>query len=409
LQSVFVRLIGSVLQVVLSVLVARWGGAAVLGQFLVFVAIANVAGSVGAGLPNLVLRHASTASTGDTHTGWLWRHTLNLAVLCLGVAGIAFALGGRYVGLVAVAVGALLLQRVSSSTVKATGRPGLGVLLDTAVWPFVVTAQVVVWQFGGAELTLVNLALGSIAGLALAAVVAVLVSWRSPASVRSAWQAPRRTPRTFFHELAIVTAGAVAIFIAANAPLALAPLFLSDSEAGRLGLALRIAGFATTILVALAAYFSPLYARATTGAQLQALRRQSQMACLALYVPVLLAAVLLPTDWLRQLLGDEFTGVKQLVVILAAGYLLNAATGLTPQLLLMRGRSRDYSLVGAAGAVLTVVGVVLGAWFGGETGLCAGLSIAMVAVNVWGFVVSTRAIRDAPTEAPDERTTQPVT
>lgn len=409
LQSVFVRLVGSVLQVVLSILVARWGGAAVLGQFLVFVAISNMAISVGGGFPNLVLRHASTAAHGDAHTGWLWRHSLGLALLCLGVAGVSFALGGEYVGLVAGAVAALLVQRVSSSTVKAARRPSLGVLLDTALWPLVVTLQAGLWHRGGGAPTFAQLALSYIVGLLLASAVAVLVTWHSPASVRGAWRAPRRTPRAFYAELGVVTVGSIAVLVTANAPLSLAPLFLSDTEAGRLGLAIRIAGFATTILVALAAYFSPLFARARTSGQLRSYRRQSQWACLALYVPVLLAAVLLPTDWLRLLLGEEFTGVKPLVVILAAGYLINAATGLTPQLMLMRGRSGDYSRVGVAGAVLTVAGVVAGGWIGGEPGLCAGLSIAMVAVNAWGFAVSTRAIRELPAETPPERAAQPVT
>lgn len=407
-KPVFVRLIGSSLQVVLSVLVARWGGAAVLGSFLVFVALTQLAISVGSGLPNLLIRHASTDDPGDPHTGWLWRSSLTLTLVCLVVAAVALPFGGHYVTWVAGAVAALLVQRISSSAVTAMGRPALGVLLDTALWPFVVVLLAVLWTRDGAHLTFGVLVLGYLCGLVLAAGVAVAVSRHAAGSIATSWRAPWRTPRSFYAELGLVTVGAVASMVSANAALSLAPVFLTDAEAGRLGLALRIAGFATTILVALAAHFSPLYARARTQRELYTYRRQSQLACLALYLPVLLAAVLLPTSWLRDVLGDDFTGVKPLVVVLAVGYLLNAATGLTPHLILMRGRSRDYSLVGTVGAVLTVTGVVLGGWLGGEVGLCVGISAAMVLVNLWGFAVSTRAIRDAPVEAPPERAAQPI-
>src|SRR5687768_2238066 len=138
-KAVLLRLIGSVLQVVLTVLVARWGGAAVLGQFLVFVAVANMAVSVGSGLPNLVLRHASASAADDPRTGWLWRDTLGMALAAATVAGVAGVAGFGYVALVALGVSGLVLQRVSSSTVKAAHRPGLGVLLDTTLWPLLVT------------------------------------------------------------------------------------------------------------------------------------------------------------------------------------------------------------------------------------------------------------------------------
>lgn len=401
-KAVSLRLVGSVLQVVLTVLVARWGGAAVLGQFLVFVAVTNMAVSVGSGLPNLVLRSASAPTAGDPRTGWLWRDTLALAVTGVAVSAIAGMFdGGGYVALVALGVSGLLLQRVSSSTVKAAHRPGLGVLLDTTVWPLVVTAQVALWSAGGWELTFRSLAWTFLLGQLVAIVVGLAVCWRLPTSIRSAGRSRSRPPRSHYAEIAVVTVGALFRAVSANAPLALAPLFLSDSATGRLGLALRVAGFATTLLVTLASYFSPLFARARTRAELRTHRRHAQFAGVALYLPVLLAALALPVDWLR-LLGPDFVEAKVLVVVLAAGYLVYAATGLNSQLLVMRGRSHDYSRVGVLSAVITVLGVVVGGALGGELGLCAGLSGAIVVTNLWSYAVAGRAVQDAPVSPPSD-------
>lgn len=395
LTAVGVRLVGSVLQVLVTVLVARWGSAAVLGQFVAFVAITNIVMSIGGGFPNLLLRAASIDTQGDQRTGWLWRDTLGVTALGGLVACIAAILDGEFIALLAVGTVALLLQRASTSPVKAASRAGLGVVLDTAVWPGLVTVQVVLWHILGWQLNLGVLAWGCIAGLLLSALIGVVVCWRLPSSVRAAWRNSSPPTRAHYVEVAVVTVGTAARAVSANAPLALAPLFLSDSGTGRLGLALRLAGFATTILVALAAHFSPLFARANSRPELRAHRRNAQVAGTVLYLPVLLAALAMPLEWLR-FLGPDFVDAKRLVAVLAAGYLITAATGLNSQLLVMRGRMRDYTRQGVYGAALTVFGVVVGARLGGELGLCVGLSASLLTTAIWTHVVAARTVRAMP-------------
>lgn len=402
LTAVGVRLVGSVLQVLVTILVARWGSAAVLGQFVAFVAITNIVMSVGGGLPNLLLRTASIDAQGDRRAGWLWRDTLGVTALGGIVAGIAAILDGDFVALLAVGTVALLLQRVAASPVKAASRAGLGVVLDTAVWPGLVTVQVVLWQSLGWQLSLEVLAWGCIAGLLLSALIGILASWRLPSSMRAVWRNPSWPTRAHYAEVAVVTVGTAARAVSANAPLALAPLFLSDSGTGRLGLALRLAGFATTILVALAAHFSPLFARARSRSELRAHRLHAQIAGSALYLPVLVAALAVPLDWLR-FLGPDFVDAKSLVAVLAIGYVVTAATGLNSQLLIMRGRMRDYTRQGLYAAAITVLGVVVGAALGGELGLCVGLSASLLITAIWTHLVAARAVRAMPPAEPVAR------
>src|SRR3954451_19102011 len=94
LQTGLVRVIGSLLQLGLSLVLAHIAGTAVLGQFLFFVAVVNLCVAIGGGMPNLMLRYASRDTVdGNPEVGWLWRHSLELSLLsCL--VGLGFGLAG---------------------------------------------------------------------------------------------------------------------------------------------------------------------------------------------------------------------------------------------------------------------------------------------------------------------------
>jgi O-antigen/teichoic acid export membrane protein len=388
LQVALVRVIGSVLQLGLSLVLAHLSGLALLGHFLFFVAIVNLCiGSVA--LPNLLLRYASRSSVERVpQVGWLWRQGLELALLCgLGVAFV----GDPWLRDVGLAVGGLLIQRMSSAALKGGGHPNLGVLLDTACYPLVVLLCVVFIHRGRTHLTMEPLRLSYLAAIWGAAFVAVVLTWRQWSSIRSAWSAPRRTPRAMYSEVLTLSLGLVAYAVTSNAPLVLAPLFLNAAETGRLGLALRAAGFATTILAALSAYFGPAFARAINRKELLELRRRSQSACLMLYVPVPIAVLLLPTEWLKSI-SPGLGSVKVLVVLLSLGFFVNAATGLAPNLLVMRGWSSVFLITNVTSAVLTVGALVVGGVLAGSKGMAVGLSGAMALTNIWIFIVSTRQV-----------------
>jgi O-antigen/teichoic acid export membrane protein len=387
-------MVGSLLQLVLSLLLAHTAGAALLGQFLFFVAIANLATAVGAGMPNLMLRYASATRTEQVpQIGWLWRHSIELSLLC-SASAIAFGLSG--VSLcrdAALAVSALLVQRVSSAVLKAHHHPSLGVLLDTAFYPLIVIAAALAASAWTHAVPIEVLRLSYVGALWGATLIAATLTWRSDGSVRTALSAPWRTARSMYAEIGAVTLGAVANVVSSNAPLAMAPIFLTDRQTGAFGLALRVAGFATTILLSLSAYFGPAFVRASSREELVDLRRRSQYACLALYLPVPIAVLVLPAGWLENI-DPGLSSIKGLVLILSVGFFVNAATGLAPTLLLMRGWSRVFSATSVVTAVLTVLALAVGGVISGLVGMSAGLSAAMAATNLWIFAVATRHLKD---------------
>jgi O-antigen/teichoic acid export membrane protein len=188
-----------------------------------------------------------------------------------------------------------------------------------------------------------------------------------------------------------VTLGAASNLIAGNAALAMAPLFLTASEVGSLGVALRVAGFATTLLVSLNAYYGPAFVRADSPGELISLLRQSQALSAALYIPVPLLCLLLPQDWLAAV-DPALGSVKTLVAILSVGYFVNAVTGLCSTILIMRGHAREFARVNAVNAVLTVTAVAIGGDLAGDVGIATGLSAAMALANMWTYYVALKTI-----------------
>ena len=219
----------------------------------------------------------------------------------------------------------------------------------------------------------------------------MLVGRKGPGTVRTAWLAPRRAPRALYAEIARVTLGAASNLIAGNAALAMAPFFLTDSEVGSLGVALRVAGFATTLLVSMNAYYGPAFVRADSPGELRSLLRQSQALSTALYVPVPLLCLVLPQDWLAAV-DPALGSVKSLVAILSVGYFVNAVTGLCSTVLIMRGHAREFARVNAVGAGLTVAAIASGGARAGEVGIAIGLSTAMALSNLWTFYVAQKTI-----------------
>lgn len=404
LQTVVVRLGGSVLQLLLSLALAHTYGAAELGRFLVFVAVTSIVGAIGGGLPTVLMRYASVARGDgrDHHVGWLWRHSLTLAATCLVGSAAGALLGSAFLRDLGVAVAAMLVQRASSAALKARRRANLGILLDAVLYPFVILVFVLAVRAAGWTDVTGSLRLAYIGALVGAAVIGVALGWRHPGSIRTSWSAPRRTPREVYAEIIRVTSGAAATTLSTNAPMAVAPLFLAVEDVGSLGLALRVAGFATTLLMSLNAYYGPAFARARSAEELRGLRTQARWAGVVLYVPVVAGFLAFPSAWLEAV-DPALGSVKMLVAVLSVGYLVNAAMGMSSSLLVMRGHSRTYSRLSARWAGATVVSVVAGGALGGAVGLAAAKSSMMSIASLVFSRAATRMIDSEVGPLPDRR------
>jgi O-antigen/teichoic acid export membrane protein len=152
-----------------------------------------------------------------------------------------------------------------------------------------------------------------------------------------------------------------------TAPLIILPqLQIPEEEIGHFGLAFRLVAIAGTIIASLSGFYSPRFAVAATGPQnrLKEDHRQSQLYSLLVYLPLFIAFMVFPNQILRWF-GEGFQEAAILLRVMAAGELVNAATGLVAQALIMTNRERVTIRASLISLGLMTLGIVtLGVYWG---------------------------------------------
>lgn len=171
-------------------------------------------------------------------------------------------------------------------------------------------------------------------------------------------------------------------------PFLLMPYFGGLAAIGLFTLAFKLINPITTILGMLNALFCPSFAKAAEHEQdskgLSKLLVQSQLLSLALYLPLLIP-ILVFSDVILAIFGEEFVDAKVYLFILAGAQLFNAVTGLSGNMLNMIGMGkREFQ-----GAILFfVIGLIAGVFCGqqyGLIGIAIAYSVALAGKNIWSY------------------------
>jgi O-antigen/teichoic acid export membrane protein len=182
-------------------------------------------------------------------------------------------------------------------------------------------------------------------------------------------------------------------------PFVVMPLYVDTTEIGVFSVAHKLINVVTTLLLLLAAVFGPAFARCAAQqdqAALLGLLRRTQLISTAVFLPAALALLAL-AEPIASLFGQGFGELRLFLAILAAGHLVNAATGLSGVMLNMAGAaSRElYTLVLALTAALA--GSV---WVGpeyGAPGLAAVFSGSIALKNLASYALATHLLKSAST------------
>lgn len=367
---------GSIAQFCLSVALGRTLGSAGTGLFFLFSNWSFIVATIGGlGLATYVLRHVSaqsnSAGSASTLIGKAIARSAGATVflgLLIGSGSVVatstssidqtYSIVLLYVALAACAVGIL---RIASDGLKATGRPLPGLICEYALVP-ALTVGTLIASISFEYAVDIQLAMGLYSGATyLSAVIAVLWVTRgkrdrvtTPASIEN-----RELPRFWLISMINI--------LMMSCPYLLLPLVATESEMGQFGVAHRLIALSATIVAALSSIFGPAFARCRAQGDLEglhALYSRSRAYTFACYLPLFAVYVALPEKVLG-LFGDDFAAGTGLLVIMAAGRLINSATGLTEHFLTMTGGERE-ELVSGATAVLffLVVGLALGRNYG---------------------------------------------
>ncbi|MEH6611275.1 MAG: hypothetical protein V7696_18025 [Halioglobus sp.] len=180
-------------------------------------------------------------------------------------------------------------------------------------------------------------------------------------------------------------------------PFLVMPLYMDTEQIGVFAVAHKLINVITTLLLLLAAVFGPSFARYAAQDNSQALLgllRRTQLISTAVFLPVSLLLIAL-AEPLAGLFGEDFGNLQIYLAILAAGHLVNAATGLSGVLMNMAGAASKemYTLI-----IAMIAALAGSAWVGpeyGAIGLAIVFSSSIALKNIASYLLAINLLKPA--------------
>jgi len=419
-----------------AILLASSRGIAVLGQFLAQIVVGVLAGASGLGvlqlftswtcvagevsalgLPTRIMRQVSVAYADKNIELIKEKITVSckkiiffcsviFLIIVVAIAAMYFVTGiwTEYFWLL-LAVGLVApffaLLRLYSESLKATGTTLLAITIENLVSPIVVLfVSGACWIFGSPLIALI---------LVIAFAVSVMVSFFAAKSAMNK-QLQKVTQASEFSlenvsqntcykkakswdtrsDLLSLWGASVLSIAFLQFPFLVMPFYVETADIGVFSIAHKLMNIITTLLILLAAVLGPKFAHCAASSDVDGMKKllnNSQLISMGVFLP-LAALLIIFSEPLMHLFGEEFAELKLYLVIISAGQLINAATGLSGVLLNMSGAaSREFMALIAA-----VVAALLGSmWVGsdyGVVGMAWVFSASVALKNIISYVMA---------------------
>jgi O-antigen/teichoic acid export membrane protein len=415
LGIVILRGLGVLLQFTVNIFIARAFGPAGIGLYQLYNSwMVTIADAGGLGLPVSTMREVSRhRAAGDNRTARsLVKRTLLLTagisvlLLVTGLILVPWIISTsfqdyvlpNYIQLALVGSVFFALFRILLEAEKACGRPRISVAIESLVLPGMFLIAGVIY-FLNAELsngeTLVVI---HIVALASITVVFCLRWFKNRVNTGNNSRNPGQQS-VLQPDLFHIWGGVLANVILLNLPFYALPLVAGPDSIGVFAVSYRIVMVATTVLVVLSSWFGPRIAAAHARQDVDGIRRelkQARFISTLVYLPFLLVCLLYGQNVLA-VFGEAFVGSRDLLVVLAAGQLVNALTGVPGLHLNMIGKSRLELYMAACSVLLGMPLCLIGGFYFGVIGLAVGFSAAIAFKNVGSLLISIRFV-STPTD-----------
>lgn len=300
--------------------------------------------------------------------------------------------------------------RVLAETLKALDKALLAVSVENAAVPLAIlgACAALAWLDAGARAVLNALLVAAVLG-AGAATLLLLCAVRHEVLRDAPPQGPqggaRRAERAPLKHRALGEAGPLGpreplhfwltglLNIAfLQLPFLVMPWLVSVDDVGEFAVAHKLVNVITTLLILLAAVYSPRFARAAAAARFDEARRllrETQYLSLALFTPVWVILLILadPLAWLFSL-GER--DLLPFLLILGAGQLINAATGLCGVMLNMSGAPQLETRILSICTLLTLVAAVGLGSARGALGIAAASAGGIALRNLASYAMALR-------------------
>ena len=400
------RLAAVAAQFAVQAAVGALGGASALGLLQLFQSWTSIGGEVVArGFPTRAMRDSSVDYARGDIAGVqqrLRRFALAIARSWL-VAGVAIALvltglnafepvsGDTWTlawALCAALIAAPLfaLLRLTADTLKAMDAATPAILVESLAIPMVLLAAAAILWVNGQPLTMAVLLVAGIAGYLLAPTAMALLIQHHARQSAPAGGASAATTARDHNDGNVLWATSLLSVAFLHLPFIVLPFFAATADIGVYAVANKLMGIITMLLLLLAAVFGPAFARnaAAGGNGLSRLLQRSQLYSFVIYLPLALVLVM-ASPLLAPLFSVPQQELHLMLLVLGAGHMVNAVTGLSGVLLNMAGAAR-LELTATAGAIALVVlaSPIIGALYG-YIGLTVLFSLAIAAKNLLSF------------------------
>jgi len=398
---ILLRLVGVGLQFAVQLVVARLTGAAGLGLLQVFSTWTCVLGeAIASGHPAHAMKTMAIAkdySASAQLQAYLRRalvHMLLVWCLALVFALLLSQLELPHERVLWMAVGAAILfavLRVMSEALKSLAGASTSVFVENAGPALILLLGCMFWSLQAGPVAVEDLIVVYGAGFGICALLLWLVCrWRLQRLSGGDTQ-PLAAPLT---ELAPLWGVGLLSILFMQLPFLFMPYYASAAEIGQFALAFKLVNLISTILLLLGAIYGPRFARLIDQADWRALARElwsSQYTALLLYLPALVLLIAFAGP-LLGMFGADFAEAERFLWILAAGQLVNAATGLPGLLLNMGGGSRQELACLALSLVLATAGALLVGPHWGASGIAAVYSGMLAGKNLASLALAWRAV-----------------
>ena len=393
-----IRVLGAGLGFGFNVALARVLGAQGLGIFhlsLTFTLIASVVGRMG--MDAAMLKFGATSHAGQDwqRLGAVHRMGMGIAAVCCGIVATSTFIAADWLAVTVYSDPAIAnpLRLMSLALLPFSLLSLYGELLKAG------QHQALSSFIQGAALPIVNLLLlfvfadritgpGAAAGLYLTSTLGVclagFVLWRR--SVARLGSAPTKSlgPGELLATAMPMYGSAIADVVMTFSDVLILGLFASSADVGIYTAAARTALLTRFLLLATSSVAAPRFAALHAADDMEGIARLAVRATILTTLstlPLLLVFILFP-ERILSVFGAQFEAGAPVLIVLAIGQFVNAATGPVGYLLNMSGFHRIEGRIAVAGAVMTVglCFALIPAW--GLLGAAAANAIATAACNL---------------------------
>lgn len=407
--ALIISIIGSLLGIAVSLIIARKYGAEGIGVYYLALSIIVITSTIGrVGLDNTVVRFvASYAAAGDwAAVKFVYAAALKIVSIASFIVSIALIMGTSFMSdhifnkptmKIPFLVAAIAVMPYSLSIVQAEALRGLKKILISQVIKTVLIAMGTLILIYPASLFLPYY--GSVLSYTAAAISASIIAWflwkkgyRDSAAGENKQKATEMKLASLLESSWPFYGVAISGLIIQQSVTVILGIWGAVEDVGIYSTANRVASLLLFPLFAMISILTPKYAalhhQGDMASMAHLARNSAKM--LALIVAPVAGIVYLSAEWILAIFGEEFISGAAILRILLAGVLVNVVTGSVAELLMMTGHGKITSHINITGALtIIVLSIVLIPIYGGR-GAAIAMSAGYIIINVLMVVMVRR-------------------